>query len=109
VLAHLAQWDALALYLLTRWERGDIPPARAWEDEDVEWINNSAKPLCLALTPRAAAQLALEMAEQTDGKIAALPDALLEGFAASNPPVSVSRALHRREHLDEIERALTRT
>jgi uncharacterized damage-inducible protein DinB len=106
VLAHLAYWDALALYLINEWESGEAPSNRGWEPEDVEWINNAAKPLCLAMPPRAAAQLALQMAEETDRRVEGLSDEMLEKIIAVGPPFNLSRAIHRKEHLDDIERYL---
>ena len=105
-LAHVGFWDARAIFALDKWARGiDPPPPGDYEPDDVAWINDSAKPLCLALPPRIAAQLALRLAEQADRGIAALSDELVEKIRELGP-FNVSRAEHRREHLDEIERAL---
>lgn len=106
VLAHMAFWDALALYLMNKWGGGIAPSNTGWEPEDVDWINGAAKPLCLALPPRAAAQLALQMAAETDQKVEALSDAMVEQIVAVGPPFNLSRAIHRKEHLDDIERSL---
>ncbi len=103
VLAHLAFWDARALYLMDKWASGAAPSQEDWEPEDVDWINDAAKPLCLALPPRTAAQLTLET-EETDRRVAALPDDLVAQLLALGPPFNLSRASHRREHLDDIER-----
>jgi hypothetical protein len=104
VLAHMAFWDSLALYLMTRWEGGIAPSNRGWDAGDVDWINGAAKPLCLSMPPRTAAQFALQMAEDTDRKVATLSDELLAQIVAVDPPFNLSRAIHRREHLDDIER-----
>jgi hypothetical protein len=99
VLAHVGFWDTRAIFWLDKWERGVKPSAPDFETrEDVEWINNSAKPLCLALPPRDAAQLALRLAEEADGMLAKI--------RAAGSPFNLSRADHRKEHLDDIERAL---
>lgn len=107
VLAHLAFWDERARLLLERWQRDGTPPPPL-DERQVHWINDAAKPLCLALPPRVAAQLALERAEAVDRLIAGLPDAFLAASAAAGHPVRLLRATHRREHLDEIERTLGR-
>ena len=107
VLAHLAFWDARALYLTKKYESGIAPSKDDHESGDVHWINDSAKPLCLALPPRRAAQLAVELAEETDARVAGLSDELLEQIIAITPPFNLSRASHRREHLDEIEASLS--
>ncbi len=106
VLAHVAFWDARAIGLLDRWARGVEPSPADGEPEDVDWINDSAKPLCLALPPRVAAELALRLAEEADAKAAALTDELLAKNRAAGSPLNLSRADHRREHLDEVGSAL---
>ncbi len=107
VLAHIGFWDARAIFLLDKWGRGVEPAPTDYEPEDVDWINDAAKPLCLALAPRDAAQLALRLAEEADGKVEALSDEMLAKIRAAGSPFNLSRADHRREHLDDIERALS--
>lgn len=109
VLAHLAFWDQRVLALLERWERGGSPSAAPRiNPADIDWINDSAKALCLALPPRAAAQLAVATADAVDRKVAAVPPDFLAANAAAGSPINLLRAHHRHEHLDEIERALAR-
>jgi hypothetical protein len=105
VLAHMAFWDARVLFYLNRWAAGAEPSKEDQEDEDIDWINDSAKPLCLALPPRAAAKLVVDIAEETDARVAALPDDLVTKVHALGA-VSLDRSDHRREHLDEIVYAL---
>ena len=105
VLAHIAFWDARAIYWLDKWARGAAPTQ--YEPENTEAVNESAKPLCLALPSREAAKLSLRLAEEADGKVKALSDAMLAKIRATGaPPFNLSRAIHRKEHLDEIESAL---
>jgi len=109
VLAHLAFWDYRIVTLLDAWGadgRGTPPPAH--HEADVDWINDAGKPLCLGLVPRVAARIAVEAALAADQRVAALSDAALAANAAAGCPINVRRAEHRREHLDEIERALAR-
>ena len=107
VLAHLAFWDQRIAVLLDQWERRGPSWAPPLEQErDVEWINDAAKPLCLTLPPRAAAELAVAIAETVDRRVAAVSDAIIEANARAGGPLSWRRAEHRREHLDEIEEAL---
>jgi hypothetical protein len=107
VLAHIAFWDARAIYWLDNWAKGAAPTP--YEPENTDAVNDSAKPLCLALAPRDAANLAMRLAEEADGKVRALSDATLEKVRATGaPPFNLSRAIHRKEHLDEIESALAR-
>jgi len=107
VLGHLAFWDQRVLVLLERWERAGpsaVPPVL--DHAAVDWINDAAKPLLLALLPRRAADLAVSIAEAVDHKVKALPDEFVVRNVAAGTPVNLLRAEHRREHLDEIERAL---
>ena len=105
LLAHVGFWDARAIFALEKWARGIEPPPGDYEPEDPSWINDSAKPLCLALQPRDAARLALRLAEEADGRVEALSDEMVTKIRAKGP-FNLARAEHRREHLDDIERAL---
>jgi uncharacterized damage-inducible protein DinB len=106
VLGHMAFWDARALWLADKVERGEpFGPGDA-EPEDVTWINDATRQLIQAFPRREVAQMALRLAEAIDARVASLPpervwpndpDSLLNAF----------RAEHRAEHLDEIEAALT--
>ncbi len=107
VLAHIAFWDARAVFLLDKWGRGVAPSSADYEPEDVDWINDSAKALCLALAPRAAAQLALRLAEEADKQVERLSNEMIAKIQAAGSPLNLSRATHRKEHLDDIERSLT--
>lgn len=105
VLAHAAYWDARAIYWMDKWGPDGEPTT--YQDEDTDAANEAAKPLCLALRPRDAAELALRMADEADGRVRGLNDAMLAKIRAKgSPPFNLSRAIHRKEHLDEIERAL---
>ena len=106
VLAHLAFWDQRTLILIERWEKeGPRAIPRSMDERDVDWINDSAKALCLALPPRAAARLAVAVADAVDRRVETLSDELVAANAAGGRPINLLRAEHRREHLDEIERA----
>lgn len=107
VLGHLAFWDQRIVVLLDAWQRTGAAPNPS-RDEDTDWINDAGKPFLLALPPRQAAELTVAIAEAVDGKIAALPDDFAARIAAAGHPISLHRAEHRREHLDEIEAALRR-
>jgi len=106
VLAHLAFWDQRALALLERDLPSKSAAAPGLRDEDVDWINDAAKPLCLALAPRRAADLAVAIAEEVDRKVAALSEDFITRNAAAGGPVNLDRAEHRREHLREIDQHL---
>jgi hypothetical protein len=106
VLAHLAFWDQRALVLLERWEQTAAMPPHV-NEADVDWINVAAKRMFLLLPSRWAADLPVAIAEAVDRKIEALPDEFVTRNAAAGTPLSLMRAEHRREHVDEIEAALT--
>jgi hypothetical protein len=100
-LAHLAFWDRRVLYVLDMTERDGalfIPQI------DI-FVNDLSLPLWAAIPPRAAAQIAIETAEALDARLESYPAALLEEIYAYNQRWVV-RALHRNEHLDEVDAAL---
>ena len=107
VLGHLAFWDQRLLVLLEQHEgkEGAALPETV-RAADVGWINDAAKPMLLALPPRTAADLAVRIARTLDRRIEALSDDFVARNAAAGAPLILGRAHHRREHLDEIERAL---
>ena len=105
VLGHIAFWDGLALYLAGKLHRGEPFTASENEPGDVDWINDSSRPLIHAIAPRAVAELAVSIAEETDELVASLQDELLAGLGETSP-LNPVRADHRGEHLDEIEAAI---
>lgn len=105
LLGHIAFWDSRALLLTEKLERGvPFTPADA-EPENVDLINDAARPLIHAIAPRAAANLALCLAEEIDRRVANLST---DAFWPEDPnsPLNPLRASHRGEHLDQIEAAL---
>jgi DinB superfamily len=106
VLAHLALWDQRIILLSEQFKRG--APVPQVDGDNVDWINDAAKPMQLALPPRRAATLAVEAARAADQAVATLSDELLAKNAAAGSPLNLLRAEHRREHLDEIEHTLAR-
>jgi len=105
VLGHIAFWDARILALVGKRERG-VPFAESdTEPEDVDWINDASRPLIHAVVPEVLADLSLQIAEQTDAAVATIPPEQMHPLDP-NSPIYGMRALHRAEHLDEIEAAL---
>jgi uncharacterized damage-inducible protein DinB len=97
-LAHLAFWDRRVLYVLDATEReGKLSAPQI----DVV-TNDIALPLWAAIPPRRSAQIAVETAEALDKRLEDFPPPLLEEIYAFNKRWIV-RALHRNEHLDEID------
>jgi hypothetical protein len=105
VFGHIAFWDARVLALSEKLERGEPFGADDNEPEDVDWINDASRSLIHAVPPLKLAKLSLEIAEETDAKVATLP---VEHLYPRDPdsPIYALRADHRGEHLDEVEAAL---
>jgi hypothetical protein len=105
VFGHIAFWDARVLALSDKLERGEPFSPDDSEPEDVDWINDASRPLIHAVPPIEAARLALEIAEETDARVATLP---VDRLWPQDPdsPLYALRASHRGEHLDEVEAAL---
>lgn len=101
-LAHVAFWDFRILYLLKHWRENGIAPS----PYDVDAINEAHKPLCLALPPRTAAELALQAAEAIDSEIEKTSDELAEKIIAAGLQFKFERNEHREYHLIEIEQVL---
>ena len=105
VLGHIAFWDARILALSEKLKKG-IPFSPSDNDpEDVDWINDASRPLIHAVPPTSLARLAMDIAEQTDAKVATLPPDRLWPMDPESP-IYASRAAHRGEHLDDVEAAL---
>jgi hypothetical protein len=107
VLGHIAFWDARILALADKMERGVPFSPSEYESEtgDVDWINDASRPLIHAIAPREVAALAVQIAEETDRRVASLPaDRVWPNDSES--PLNALRAAHRGEHLDDIEAAL---
>ena len=107
ILAHLAFWDERVRLLFERWQRDGVAPADE-NEADVDWMNDSAKPMFLALAPRRAAELAVSIARAADRTVQGLSDEMLARNAAAGTPLNVVRAVHRRQHLEELEEVLGR-
>ncbi len=102
ILGHIAFWDGRALFLAGKLQRGEPLTPSDDEPENVDWINDSSRPLIHAIAPRALAELAVSIAEETDQLVASLADELLAGLGEKSP-LNPVRANHRGEHLDEVE------
>jgi uncharacterized damage-inducible protein DinB len=108
VLAHMAFWDYRIVAQLDRWGadgRGSVP---TYEEVAADWINDATKPIFLAMPPRIAARTALDAAEAADRAVAGMTDDLLAKNDEIGTIINPVRAEHRREHVDELERAFPR-
>jgi hypothetical protein len=103
-LLHLAFWDRLSLSKFEEWERTgevQIPPMR----DMVDGINNAMLPWWRTVAPAQVRHEVIAAAEAVDRKAETLPAPIIEAILAARPR-SLTRAVHRRQHLDQIERAL---
>ncbi len=105
VLGHVAFWDARARALAERLGRGEPFTPSDDEPEEVDWINDATRPLIHAVPPAELALLSLRIAEETDALVAAASANRLWPHDPSSP-LNPTRASHRGEHLDEIERVV---
>jgi hypothetical protein len=100
-LAHIAWWDRRVMYVLDMTEK----QGSLFVPEIDIFINDISLPHWAAIPPREAARIAIEEAEILDGRLQSYPRNLLEEIYDYNPRW-VIRALHRNEHLDEVDTAL---
>jgi hypothetical protein len=105
LLAHLAFWDGFGAARLEKYVR-DGKPMELGSDALTEFINAAGLAQWTATPIRAAAGLATDAAMKIDRLIEALPKETFDAIRALNLPRLLDRSLHRKEHIDEIERAL---
>jgi hypothetical protein len=102
VLGHLAFWDERVTVIVDMLEQGVRPSP--YDEEAVDWINDTAKRFLLAMDPRGLAEMSLEIAAATDERLAGLPDERLA--EVTQLWCTQERWRDRTEHLDEIDQAL---
>ena len=100
-LAHLAFWDRRVMYVLDMTERD----GKVFIPEIDIFVNDLSLPLWAAIPPRDAARIAIETAEALDKRLENFLPTLLKEIFVYNQRWVV-RALHRGEHLDEVDAAL---
>ena len=102
VYTHLAWWDRRVLDVLARVEQAGevlVPQLDTF-------VNDLSLPLWAAVPPREAVRIAIETAESLDARLESYPRDLLEKVYADTPRWVV-RAIHRNEHLDEVDAVLS--
>ena len=106
VLGHLAFWDR---FVLARWEQSlrDETTISPVDDGLLDPINAAGLEQWLALPGREAARQAIAAAETLDRLIETLSPAAVQAVRDRGLHRLLGRSAHRREHLDDIERALT--
>jgi hypothetical protein len=102
VFAHLAFWDQRALILIHKWQNEGVTPSPI----DVDVINEVTRPLFNAMLPRVAVQLVIATAEAVDKAIEQLAPEFIAKIETDGKTVRLNRALHRRDHIAQIEQAV---
>lgn len=103
-LAHFAFWERRAMYVLEKTREA----GKVVSPEIDTFVNDLSLPLWAAIPPRESARIALECADACDKALEAFPSDLLEKVYDDRKR-TVLRALHRNEHMDEIDAALSAT
>jgi len=100
-LAHLAWWDRRVMYVLDMTEKDN----KLFIPEIDIFVNDLSLPLWAVIPPRDAARICIETSETLDKQLEEYSQELLEEIYNYNKRW-VIRALHRNEHLDEVDAAL---
>jgi len=100
-LVHLAFWDRRAIYVLDKTQHD----GKLFAPEIDILVNDISLPLWASIPPHEAARLAIDTAQALDKRLEEFPPKLLEEIYNHNKRL-VIRALHRNEHLDEVDEAL---
>ena len=100
-LAHLAFWDRRVMFVLDKTELD----GKLYAPEIDVLVNDIALPFWSAMPPGEAARLTIETSEALDKRLEEYPPKLLEEIYNYNKRW-VIRALHRNEHLNEIDESL---
>ena len=101
-LAHLAFWDRRVMHILERTERN----GQLFDLEIDIVVNDLSLPLWAAIPSHESARICLEASEALDKRLDEFSPQLLEELYLHNKRWVV-RALHRNEHLDEVDAALS--
>lgn len=106
LLAHVAFWDRMWLQKFEAWERtGTVRARQGGPPFRVDALNDAMLPWWLAMEIDEVRHEVVAAAEAVDRKVESLSDQVLEQILTTRPR-TVIRAVHRRDHLAEIERAL---
>jgi hypothetical protein len=101
-LAHLAFWDMYDATCIEGWERTGFAASRV----NVDAINEAVRASSREIPNESVVQLVRDAAEAIDRKVELLSPELASAIDAGGSARILHRALHRREHLDQIEKAL---
>lgn len=100
LLAHVAFWDQICAVRWDAFNEGgslaDVP------DTLIEFINEANMPTWRALSGRAAVDLLRQALEETDARIAELPDTAVQAATSGGFTYMLDRTGHRIEHAAQI-------
>jgi hypothetical protein len=103
-LAHLSFWDQRALFLVRKWKKsGIVEPSPI----DIDVTNDSLLSIWLAIPPRVAANLAVSSAEEVDRELEEATSDLITKIESLGETFRLYRSIHRKLHLDAIEKILS--
>ena len=100
-LAHLAFWDRRVMHILAMTEKD----GKLFDLEIDIVVNDLSLPLWAVIPPREAARICIEASEALDKRLEEYSPQLLEELYNHNKRWVV-RALHRNEHLNEVDAEL---
>ncbi len=100
LLAHVAFWDQICVVRWDAYERGgslaDVP------DSLIEFINAANLPTWRALPGRAAVEVLRQAMDETDARIASLPESAVQDATSGGFTYMLDRTGHRAEHAAQI-------
>ncbi len=102
VLVHLAFWDRQRLFTLKRW----LQDGQLLLPGEPDVINDAVAVISNAIPPREAALLAVEAAEAIDYELEQLTPEQVAALESAGMTRLLNRSLHRRDHLEQIERVV---
>ncbi|MFN8411085.1 MAG: hypothetical protein U0Z26_01720 [Anaerolineales bacterium] len=103
-LVHIAFWERRVAYVLDMTKRN----GKLFVPEIDIFVNDLSLPIWAAVPSKEAARIAIETCKELDNLLEEYPQELLEEIYNYNKRWVV-RALHRNEHLDEVDAALKAT
>ena len=103
VYAHLAWWDRRVMYVLDMTQKN----GELFIPEIDIFVNDLSLPLWAAIPPREAVRIGIKTADDLDNRIQSYDPKLRELIFDYNKRW-VIRGLHRNEHLNQAEAALTK-
>jgi hypothetical protein len=108
-LAHLAFWDRQWLFKFQEWERTGkvLIPDVAHQRDLFSALNDGMLPWWRAIAPEQIRFEVLAAAEAADEQATKLRDSVVEAILTKRPRTLI-RAVHRNDHLSEIEACLSK-